>query len=124
MSEWANSTAVEMDWSRLQKRTFLDRLRGRGNDESDDETNEHDAVGASITKFRQFISQRQGKKRVTPKVEESRVEFYVTETVERQIELGENLLEIVFPDISGKGYRARCFVEGTLNITLVWLSLT
>jgi len=100
LPEWANSTAVEMDWSRLQKRTFLDRLRGRGNDESDDETNEHDAVGASITKFRQFISQRQGKKRVTPKVEESRVEFYVTETVERQIELGENLLEIVFPDIS------------------------
>jgi len=100
LPEWANSTAVEMDWSRLQKRTFLDRLRGRANDESDDETNEHDAVGASITRFRQFISQRQDKKRVTPKVEESRVEFYVTETVERQIELGENLLEIVFPDIS------------------------
>lgn len=99
-SEWANSTAVEMDWNKLQKRTLLDRLRGRGDDDSEDEANEHDAVGASMTRFRKFIAQRQGKKRNTPKVEESRVEFYVTETVERQIELGENLLEIVFPDIS------------------------
>ncbi|KAL3923848.1 MAG: hypothetical protein SGILL_001407, partial [Bacillariaceae sp.] len=94
------TTAVEMDWNRLQKRTFLDRLRGRGDDDSEDEANEHDAVGASMQRFRKFIAQRQGKKRLTPKVEESRVEFYVTESVERQIELGENLLEIVFPDIS------------------------
>jgi len=100
LPEWANSTAVEMDWSRLQKRTFLDRLRGRANDDSDDDINENDAVGASISKFRQFLSQRKGKTRAKPKIEESRVEFYVTETVERQIELGENLLEIVFPDIS------------------------
>ena len=91
-----------MDWNRLQKRSFLDRLRGRANEDSDDEVNEHDAVGSSISKVRRFFSQRQGRKRVAPKVEESRVEFYVTETVERQIELGENLLEIVFPDISGE----------------------
>jgi len=101
LPEWANSTAVEMDWNTLQKRSFMDRLKSRANgDEGDDEVNENDAVGSSINRFRQFISNRQGKKRVTPKVEESRVEFYVTETVERQIELGENLLEVVFPDIS------------------------
>jgi len=100
LPEWANSTAVEMDWNRLQKRSFMDRLRGRGTDDEGDETNEPDAVGNSINRFRKFISNRQGNKRVTPKVEESRVEFYVTETVERQIELGENLLEVVFPDIS------------------------
>jgi len=100
LPEWANSTAVEMDWNKLQKRTFLDRLRGLGDDDSEDEANEHDTVGASMQRLRKFIAQRQGKKRLTPKVEESRVEFYVTESVERQIELGENLLEIVFPDIS------------------------
>jgi hypothetical protein len=98
--EWANSTAVEMDWNRLQKRTFLDRLRGLGDDDDEDEVNEHDAVGASMQRLRKFVAQRRGKARLTPKVEESRVEFYVTESVERQIELGENLLEIVFPDIS------------------------
>mmetsp|Transcript_24530 Transcript_24530/g.52240 ORF Transcript_24530/g.52240 Transcript_24530/m.52240 type:complete len:925 (-) Transcript_24530:220-2994(-) len=100
LPEWANSTAVEMDWNRLQKRSFMDRLRGRANEDEDDDANEPDAVGVSMSRFRQFISNRQGKNRATPKVEESRVEFYVTETVERQIELGENLLEVVFPDIS------------------------
>lgn len=100
-SEWANSTAVEMDWNRLQKRTFLDRLRGKNNDgDSDDETNdEQDTVGSSIQKFRNFMSRKQDAKRATQKAEESRVEFFVTEGVERQIELGENLLEIVFPDM-------------------------
>jgi hypothetical protein len=100
LPEWANSTAVEMDWNKLQKRTFLDRLRGISENDSDDEAVEHDAVGAGLQKLRNFISRKQDKKRTAPKVEESRVEFYVTEGVERQIELGENLLEIVFPDIS------------------------
>jgi hypothetical protein len=99
-TEWANSTAVEMDWNRLQKRTFLDRLRGINDGDAEEEVNEHDAVGTSLQKLRNFISRKQDKTRGTPNVEESRVEFYVTEGVERQIELGENLLEIVFPDIS------------------------
>ena len=91
-----------MDWNRLQKRSFMDRLRGRTNDDEEDgDTNETEAVGATLNnRFRQFISNRQAKNRATAKVEENRVEFYVTETVERQMELGENLLEIVFPDIS------------------------
>lgn len=101
LPEWANSTAVEMDWNKLQKRSFMDRLRGLGEeDDSEDEANEHDAVGASMYRLRKFIAQRQGRKKTKTKIEESRVEFYVTESVERQIELGENLLEIVFPDIS------------------------
>eukprot|EP00536_Pseudo-nitzschia_multiseries_P000289 jgi/Psemu1/249345/estExt_Genewise1Plus.C_40091 len=100
LPEWANSTAVEMDWNRLQKRSFMARLRGRTADDEGDETNEPDAVGASLSRFRSFISNRQANKRTLPKVEESRVEFFVTETVERQIELGETLLEVVFPDIS------------------------
>lgn len=103
LPEWANSTAVEMDWNKLQKRTLMDRIRGIAEGDSDDEVNEHDTVGASLQKlrnFRNFISRKEDKPRAKQKVEESRVEFYVTETVERQIELGENLLEIVFPDIS------------------------
>lgn len=92
--EWANSTAVEMDWNRLQKRTFLDRLRGISDVDPEDETNDHDTVGSSIQKLRNFISRKQEQKRATQKIEESRVEFFVTEGVERQIELGENLLEI------------------------------
>ena len=98
--EWANSTAVEMDWNKLQKRTFLDRLRGIGEGDPEEEGNDQ-VGGASIKdRFRNFVARRPVKKGVTPKLEESRVEFYVTEGVEMQIELGENLLEIVFPDIS------------------------
>jgi len=100
LPEWANSTAVEMDWNKLQKRTFLDRLRGMNEGDSEDEANEHDTVGSSIQKLRKFIKRKQDETRMPQKTEESRVEFFVTEGVERQIELGENLLEIVFPDIS------------------------
>ncbi len=90
-----------MDWNRLQKRSFMDRLRGRADEDGDEDGNNAETVGASLNnRFRQFISNRQSNSRATPNVEESAVEFYVTETVERQIELGENLLEVVFPDIS------------------------
>jgi len=106
LPEWANSTAVEMDWNRLQKRSFLDRLRGindgEGTEDDDDEENEAaDGVGsATYQKFKNLLSRGQEKARVLPKIEETPLEFFVTEGVERQIELGENLLEIVFPDIS------------------------
>lgn len=106
-AEWANSTAVEMDWNRLQKRTFLDRLRGIGDggEQQEDEEGEggdsvSETVGNTYQKFRNMLARKQDAKSRLPKVEERGVEFYVTESVERQIELGENLLEIVFPDIS------------------------
>jgi hypothetical protein len=88
-----------MDWNRLQKRTFLDRLRGKNDGDSDEEANDQDTVGSSIQKLRNFMSRKQEQKRIAQKTEESRVEFFVTEGVERQIDLGENLLEIVFPDM-------------------------
>jgi pentatricopeptide repeat protein len=102
LPEWANSTAVEMDWSRLQKRSFLDRLIGgsaEGDQEAEDES-EGNGGGTAYQKFRNFVARKQEEKRAMPKIEERGVEFFVTEGVERQIELGENLLEIVFPDIS------------------------
>lgn len=96
-----------MDWNRLQKRTFLDRLRGIGDggEQQEDEEGEtadsvSETVGNTYQKFRNMLARKQDSKSRLPKVEERGVEFYVTESVERQIELGENLLEIVFPDIS------------------------
>jgi len=91
-----------MDWNKLQKRSFLARLRSMGEGESDDDGEEVSGSLGSSTyqRFRSLLSRGQEKTRVLPKVEESPLEFFVTEGVERQIELGENLLEIVFPDIS------------------------
>jgi pentatricopeptide repeat protein len=103
LPEWANSTAVEMDWNKLQKRSFLDRLVNRVMDLEEDEDEEPDESLSSYQKLRNRLmkSRKQDTKgQSNQKPEDKGTEFYVTETVENQIALGENLLEIVFPDIS------------------------
>lgn len=97
---WANSTSIEMDWNKLQKRSLLDRLTGFVGDEEEEDAEESNANVGNIGKIRQLIARRRKKKTESARPEESRMEFFVTEAVERQIALGENLLEIVFPDIS------------------------
>jgi pentatricopeptide repeat protein len=102
LPEWANSTAVEMDWNKLQKRSLLDRMIGKVVDADDDDSENDDAVN-NFQKFRNLLSRRSKESTMamtSHKKEDNGMEFYVTETVERQIALGENLLEIVFPDIS------------------------
>lgn len=101
LPEWANSTAVDMDWNRLQKRSLLDRIVSQVVD-LDDEDAEDDEEGISAY---QKLKKRLANRNKEPakglgKNEDKGMEFFVTETVERQIALGENLLEIVFPDIS------------------------
>merc|ERR1712192_156943 len=103
---WANSTSIEMDWNKLRKRSLLDRLLGAVEGSDEDEDDEDGGQGGSgsttIQKVRSLMSRRkhQKEKKARAKDEENRMEFFVTESVERQIALGENLLEIVFPDIS------------------------
>lgn len=100
---WANSTSIEMDWNKLQKRSLLDRLTGFIDDDEDDGPEEERGNVSNIRKIRQLIARRRKKKSEntsSSRNEETRMEFFVTEAVERQIALGENLLEIVFPDIS------------------------
>jgi pentatricopeptide repeat protein len=103
LPEWANSTAVEMDWNKLQKRSLLDRIVGKVVDLDDEDEDENEEVGA-YQKLRNRIMARRKQESAKPaiqsKTEDKRQEFFVTEAVERQIALGENLLEIVFPDIS------------------------
>jgi hypothetical protein len=102
LREWANGTAVDMDWNRLQKRLFLDRLISQVVDLDEDEASEDEEGTTAYQKLPKRISNRNKEPTKTPgKNEDSKgMEFFVTETVERQISLGENLLEIVFPDIS------------------------
>lgn len=107
LPEWANSTAVEMDWNKLQKRSLLDRMIGKVidlDDEEEDEADEGGGGGNNFQKLRNRLLSRRNKDAAlgpsNTKKEDNGMEFFVTETVERQIALGENLLEIVFPDIS------------------------
>lgn len=103
LPEWANSTAVEMDWNKLQKRSLLDKIVGRVVDLEDEDEEDGEENQSNFQKLRNRLARRNkdpSKGLGLKKAEDSGVEFYVTETVERQIALGENLLEIVFPDIS------------------------
>ena len=104
LPEWANSTAVEMDWNKLQKRSFLDRIVGQVVDLEEDEEEQKEEGASTYQKLKSRLLARRNREAAKgltlQNKEESRMEFFVTETVERQIALGENLLEIVFPDIS------------------------
>jgi hypothetical protein len=95
-----------MDWNKLQKRSLLARLRGTKSEDEEDK-DENEAEGSTYQKLRNLMTRKSvsgsnlnGRPPIPKVVEESRMEFFVTEVVERQIELGENLLEIVYPDIS------------------------
>jgi pentatricopeptide repeat protein len=99
LPEWANSTAVEMDWNRFKDQSFLGSARAQlkalaNGDEEEGESN------TTYGRLRNIVSRRRNNNNnpQAPKVET--IEFYVTEGVEMQIELGENLLEIVYSDIS------------------------
>jgi pentatricopeptide repeat protein len=102
LPEWANSTAVDMDWNRLQKRSFLDRIISQVVDLEDEEEESEEGMTA-YQKLRKRLANRRNdpsKGLGLSKIDREGIDFFVTETVERQIALGENLLEIVFPDIS------------------------
>ena len=101
LPEWANSTAVDMDWNKLQKRSFLDRVISQVVDLEDEDDSEEDENATTMQKLRKRLANRRDPAKGLTKAEDREgMEFFVTETVERQIALGENLLEIVFPDIS------------------------
>jgi hypothetical protein len=102
LPEWANSTAVEMDWNKLQKRSIFDRLVGPGSDEESDEEENSENL-TTYEKLRRRVMKKSGTKdgaAAGKEASKQRVEFFVTESVAQQITLGENLLEVVCPDIS------------------------
>ncbi len=91
-----------MDWNTLknQKRSYIDIVKERLG--GDDNAQEDHPVGLRNT-FRRIIrrqSTNQAAKKNTASNQNSYTEQYVTDQVLRQILLGENLLEIVYPDIS------------------------
>jgi pentatricopeptide repeat protein len=100
LPEWANSTAVDMDWNKLQKRSFLDRVISQVVDLEDDEVDDDEEGMSTYQKLKKRIANR-NKDNVKGLGEDREgMEFFVTESVERQIALGENLLEIVSPFVS------------------------
>mmetsp|Transcript_30968 Transcript_30968/g.62980 ORF Transcript_30968/g.62980 Transcript_30968/m.62980 type:complete len:1502 (+) Transcript_30968:105-4610(+) len=102
LPEWAKGASLDMDWNTLknQKRSYIDIVKERLG--GDDNAQEEHPVGLRNT-FKRIIrrqSTNQAAKKNNTNNQNGYTEQYVTDQVLRQILLGENLLEIVYPDIS------------------------
>jgi pentatricopeptide repeat protein len=106
LPDWANGASIDMDWNSLkvQKRSYIDIVKEKLVDENGD----HPAV---LNKFKRFVnrnmshqnkdaSSSSNNKYINKSKANGYTEQYVTDHVLRQIVLGENLLEVVYPDIS------------------------
>lgn len=100
LPEWANSTAVEMDWNKFQKKSLLSTLVSSVVDLEDSDGEDGEEQSTTYQKLRKKILTLRQESAKNKAEEGGGMEFFVTEPVERQIQLGENLLEIVCPDIS------------------------
>lgn len=103
-SEWANGASMDMDWNTLKvsKRSYMDIVKEKiGANNSDDSEAQLVGLGNRLNRIL-------ARKRANPAAKSGAPQHnnnsynaqYVTDHVLRQILLGENLLEIVYPDIS------------------------
>jgi len=99
LPDWANGASMDMDWNKLKvhKRSYMDIVKERL---GPDENGEH-PDGLKNT-FKRLVSRdkKNEKGKLERKNSAGYTEQFVTDQVLRQILLGENLLEIVYPDIS------------------------
>jgi len=112
LPEWANGASVEMDWNKLQKRSWKERV-GRALTSDDPMASDQELSGlreSSVRAMKRFTRRKSDKKKqqqgtetksdMAARPSEERRKTFVPEPILRQILLGENLLEIVYPDIS------------------------
>lgn len=117
LPKWANGASVELNWNSLSKRNF-----GLSSNKAVDEDPAGTMSSRGANMIRRRIS-RYRESRLSNKdddVKEKRInaaeilgdaptkERFVTETVANQIGFGENLLEIIYPDISIDTDDERC----------------
>lgn len=104
LPEWANGAAsMDMDWNTLKvhRRSYIDIVKDKFGATDEIEQGEGHPAGLRNT-FKRMIS-RQNANQAAKKgmvQENTYTEQFVTDQVLRQILLGENLLEIVYPDIT------------------------
>ncbi|KAL7434989.1 hypothetical protein ACHAXM_004579 [Skeletonema potamos] len=99
LPDWANGASMDMDWNKLKvhKRSYMDIVKEKL---GSDENGEH-PEGLKNT-FKRLVGRGKEveKGKLERKSSKGYTEQFVTDQVLRQILLGENLLEIVYPDIS------------------------
>lgn len=99
LPEWANGASMDMDWNTLKvsKRSYIDIMKEKlGATDGSGENGLGNRIGNRIMGRKRADQNAQR----MPKQSNNYNAQYVTDHVLRQILLGENLLEIVYPDIS------------------------
>jgi len=88
-----------MDWNTLksQKRSYIDIVKEKLNGPADESSNHPKGLRNT---FKRIVSRNKKEETDKKAAVSGYTEQYVTDQVLRQILLGENLLEIVYPDIS------------------------
>jgi len=110
LPEWANGVTLEMDWNSLRQRSLVTATRNRMSSFSkfiseglaDEDQEQTKGVAGLGRRTGNLISSLRGKRNTKPNTEtkaKEPKEMVVTEPVLMQILLGENLLELVYPDI-------------------------
>eukprot|EP00804_Cyclotella_cryptica_P013105 CCRYP_002372-RA/>CCRYP_002372-RA protein AED:0.02 eAED:0.02 QI:172/1/1/1/0.66/0.75/4/39/1339 len=100
--EWANGASMDMDWNTLKvkKRTYIDIVKEKMGASEENRSGDTHPMGLRNT-FNRIMARNNAKVEATKGISQQKyTEQYVTDQVLRQIILGENLLEIVYPDIS------------------------
>ncbi|KAL7428922.1 hypothetical protein ACHAXH_002782 [Discostella pseudostelligera] len=101
LPDWAAGASLDMDWNtlKIQKRSYIDIVKEKLG--ANDDNGNHPA-GLRNT-FKRIVTRSKSnmnKDAPSSSTNKGYTEQYVTDQVLRQILLGENLLEIVYPDIS------------------------
>lgn len=118
--QWANGASAELDWNRLENKAF--KMGTRNQDSEEDPVNGvYSRAGKLKNSLSRYIYNRlnsqdeEGEKEQKVNVAEiigdtptPTKERFVSEVVANQIGFGENLLEIVYPDISIDTDNERC----------------
>jgi pentatricopeptide repeat protein len=101
LPEWANGASIDMDWNTLKthKRSYIDIVKEKFG--ATEENGEVHPAGLKNT-FNRIMARNKANQQAKKGMahQNSYTEQFVTDQVLRQILLGENLLEIVYPDIS------------------------
>lgn len=118
LPEWANGASAELDWNRLEGQSGSRYNNSSNNDEEDAAVvppgTKARKIGKNISKFiKRRIKTEETKEE--KKVNAAEMlgdapieERYVTEAIANQIGFGENLLELVYPDITIDTDDERC----------------
>ena len=104
LPDWANGASIDMDWNTLkvQRRSYIDIVKDKlgANENGDHPKGLRDTFKRIVSRNKPSPTEKNKQNGSKRNINNQYTEQYVTDQVLRQVLLGENLLEVVYPDIS------------------------